>query len=186
MTDCETYFQYLRRRTFKGVLYRRLFLYPLLCRFIRGRALDIGCGLGDMLAFRPNTIGVDINGKTVEWCKGRGQDVRLMEKDVLPFPDASFDSAILDNVLEHLTDPAPLLAEIKRVLKPGGRLIAGVPGRKGFASDADHKTFYDEEAFLGVMREHGFTDKKIFYTPLKLKFLDKKMRQFCLYGVFTC
>lgn len=184
MTDAQTYFDYLRGRSFKGGLYRRFFLYPRLCRHLKGRALDIGCGLGDMLAFRPNTVGVDINDKTVAWCCQRGLEAYVMAPDVLPFEDSSFDSVSLDNVLEHLTAPAALLAEIRRVLKPNGRFLVGVPGRKGFASDPDHKIFYDEAGLLAAVFPAGFEKKKIFRTPLPFPWLDKRMRQFCLYGVF--
>jgi SAM-dependent methyltransferase len=45
----------------------------------------------------------------------------------LPFPDRSFDAAYSSNVLEHVTDPAPLHAEIRRVLRPGGRGIHVMP-----------------------------------------------------------
>jgi SAM-dependent methyltransferase len=45
----------------------------------------------------------------------------------LPFEDASFDTVLCTEVLEHLPDPASVLGEIARVLKPGGRLLATVP-----------------------------------------------------------
>jgi len=45
----------------------------------------------------------------------------------LPFPDRSFDAVYSSNVLEHVADPAPLYAEIRRVLRPGGRGIHLMP-----------------------------------------------------------
>lgn len=184
MTDSCAYFDYLRRCSLKGRFYRRLWLYPRLCRYLKGRALDIGCGLGDMLAFRPATIGVDINDKTVAWCKARGFEAYRMEPDVLPFEKDSFDSVILDNVLEHLSDPKPLLVEIKRVLKTGGLLVVGVPERKGFASDSDHKVFYGKAELQALMQEAGFSPKTLFYMPFRCSWLATRLRPYCLYGAF--
>ena len=45
----------------------------------------------------------------------------------LPFEDASFDTVLCTEVLEHLPEPSVVLGEIARVLKPGGRLLATVP-----------------------------------------------------------
>jgi len=182
--DDESYFNYLRRRSFKGAIYRRWWLYPRLCRYFTGKVLDIGCGLGDFLAHRPSTVGVDVNSKTVAWCQQRGLEAQLIANDTLPFADASYDGALLDNVLEHIRDPAPLLKETMRVLKPGGRLVAGVPGLCGFAYDVDHKVSYTEADLLRVMQQAGFTKDKIFYMPLHIKWLDQRLRQYCLYGVF--
>ena len=50
--------------------------------------------------------------------------------DALPFPDATFDLASANMVVEHLADPAATLAEIRRVLKPGGRFLIHTPNRR--------------------------------------------------------
>lgn len=54
-----------------------------------------------------------------------------MTPDHLPFDSESFDSVLIDNVLEHIEDPNSLLAEIKRVIRPNGGLLIGVPGVLG-------------------------------------------------------
>ena len=138
------YFEYLRTRSALGAMYRRCFLYPRICRRLAGRAIDVGCGIGDMLAYRRQTEGVDVNPHTVAYCRSIGLNAVHMEIDRLPHGADSFDSALLDNVLEHLADPRPLLLEIHRVLRPGGRFVVGVPGRKGWDSDDDHKVYYNE------------------------------------------
>ena len=117
----DEYHEFLQKRTLKSKLYRNYWLYPFLCRHPRGKTLDIGPGIGDFVKFRSNTIGVDINPDNVEFCtQERGLDIRLMEIDTLPFEDNEFDSINLDNVLEHLEEPTPLLDEVDRVLKSGG------------------------------------------------------------------
>ncbi len=184
MTAGEQYYNYLRQRSRLGLWYRHYWLYPCLSNFLYGRVVDVGCGIGDFLAYRKGTVGVDINPSNVEWCRLQGLDAHLMVPDVLPFADGSFESAVLDNVLEHLNVPQPLLREISRVLRPGGTVVVGVPGNRGYATDPDHKIFYDEVSLVSTMAELGFNLRRVFYAPMRSHWLDKLMRQYCLYGVF--
>lgn len=185
MNQHEDYFQYLKNRSRLGLAYRNYWLYPRLCRYLTGKVLDIGCGLGDFLRYRPDTVGVDINPDTISWCNSQGLRAELMQDGMLPFADNTFDAAVLDNVLEHIAKPEALLAEIKRVVKTGGVLLVGVPGTKGYASDADHKMFYTEEDLAEKITALGFTHQKTFHMPFKFDRLEKYMRQYCIYGVFV-
>jgi SAM-dependent methyltransferase len=181
MTCDPHYFQYLRTRSRWGVLYRRWWLYPRLASRLRGRALDIGCGLGDMLAYRPNTVGVDVNADSVRHCSTLGLDARRMLPDALPFDDASYDCAILD----HIEHPKPLLAEVRRVIRPGGVLLVGVPGTKGWACDADHKVFYGEHELRVVVEAAGFRCAEMFFSPLtRSRWLDRSLRLYAVWGQF--
>jgi SAM-dependent methyltransferase len=185
MTVHEDYFRYLTRTSLKGRLYHRYLLYPKLDRMLRGRCLDVGCGLGGMLAFRRNTVGVDVNPHTVADCRRRGLDARVMEPDRLPLRDAEFDSVLLDNVLEHLEQPAPLLGEIRRVLRPGGILVAGVPGQRGWTRDPDHKVFYDEDSLEACVEAAGFVRTRTAFAPLwRSRFLSRKVLQYCVFMQF--
>lgn len=181
----DKYFNYLLRRSQIGSMYRRYYLYPRLDRRLQGQALDVGCGIGDMLAFRPKTVGVDINPRTVEHCRSLGLQATMMQGDRLPFDATSFDSVLLDNVLEHIAEPVPLLAEIQRVLRPGGRLLVGVPGACGWDSDPDHKVYYGERELIKCVSAAGFVAREIFHTPLgQSLWLNSHMRQYCIYGAF--
>ena len=184
MAEHKQYFEYLQQRSKLGLLYRNYWLYPRLIRHLEGKTLDVGCGIGDMLKFNSSSVGVDINPKTVEFCKIQKLDARLMSGDYLPFDDNSFDSVLLDNVLEHLDNPISLLNEIKRVLCEDGSLLIGVPGEKGYDSDSDHKQFYNEKRLIKCLIDSGFFVDKVFYTPFKFKWFDKNISQYCLYGVF--
>jgi SAM-dependent methyltransferase len=185
MADDIDYNAYLLKRSRLGLFYRNNVLYPSISRHLTGRTLDIGCGIGDMLRFRPGTIGVDINPNNVEHCLGQGLAAQVMLPDVLPFEAGSFDSAILDNVLEHIAEPGPLLAEIKRVMRRNGTFVVGVPGRRGYACDDDHKIFYDEAGLQARVTAAGFAVKDVVHTPLRSSWLDRNMRQYCVYGVFS-
>ena len=186
MNDFDGYFSYLSKRSQVGLLYRRYLLYPKLSSCLRGKTLDIGCGIGDFLSFRAHTIGVDINPYAVEYCKKKGLDAHVMQPDQLPFAARTFDSVLLDNVLEHLDIPTKLLAEIKITMNPDGLVIIGVPGKKGWYSDPDHKIYYDEKSLTACMMNAGFKLQKVFYMPFgKSSFLSLKMRQYCMYAVFS-
>jgi SAM-dependent methyltransferase len=184
MTEYADYFDSLIRRKRAGLWYRNIWLYPRICRHLCGRVLDIGCGIGDMLSYRAHTVGVDVNPKAVAYCRSRGLIAHQMEPDVLPFPDAEFDGAMLDNVLEHLEKPEPLLAQTRRVVRTGGTFVVGVPGERGFASDPDHKRHYSEAALIRCIESAGFEPLRVFHQPFRCRPLDRYFRYYAIYGVF--
>lgn len=184
MAEHEQYFEYLTKRSWRAVVYRNFFLYPRLCYHLEGLTLDVGCGIGDMIKFRRNTIGADINPYLVDYCNKKGLDARLIRDGRLPFEDGTFQSVIMDNVLEHITSPDGLIKEIRRVIERNGRLVIGVPGVKGYRRDADHKVFYDEKKLTGTIQENGFIKSSIFYTPIKSNWMNQHLSFYCLFGVF--
>lgn len=185
--DLLAYSNYLRKRSVAGLLYRKFWLYPRLAQRLTGRVLDYGCGIGDFLRFRNNTIGADINGNNVAYCVQKGLEALSVENNHIPVEDGHFDGVMLDNVLEHVPADSvdPVIAEIKRVLKPGGTIVAGVPGHKGFHSDPDHKVMYTEDSLVALFARHGFEAKEVFLMPLAYRELEHILRQFCTYAVFT-
>jgi len=138
-----------------------------------------------MLAYRPGTVGTDINEHTVRYCTRRGLNAKIMIPDVLPFSDNEFDSVLLDNVVEHIQNPIPLLSEIRRVLDTRGLVLVGVPGIRGWRVDPDHKIEYDEPRLIHLMDNAGFQHSETFYTPFfRSEWLSRNIRQYCLYGLF--
>ena len=185
--DPLAYSDYLQKRSIVGFLYRKFWLYPRLARRLRGKVLDYGCGIGDFLNFRSNTIGADINEHNVAYCVRKGLEAIIVENNHVPVEDGYFDGVMLDNVLEHIPAESvdAVFVEIKRVLKPGGTILAGIPGRKGYHSDPDHKVMYTEDSLVALVAQHGFEVKEVFFMPISCRRLEWNVRQFCIYAVFA-
>jgi SAM-dependent methyltransferase len=67
-----------------------------------------------------------------------GQIDYVCDAASMPLPDAMFDAVLCTEVLEHVMDPASVIREIGRILKPGGRLILSAPLGSGLHQDPDH------------------------------------------------
>jgi SAM-dependent methyltransferase len=89
----------------------------------RGRVLDVGCGEKPYLPFFASVeeyVGLDV--EPTQWADLVG---RVEE---LPAEDASFDVVLCLQVLEHVDDPARAVRELRRVTRPGGRVLAATHG----------------------------------------------------------
>jgi SAM-dependent methyltransferase len=98
------------------------------------RVLDLGCGAGRFVAALAaagaDPVGVEVAEAALERARSvaPGADLRLAEPDgSLPLEHGSVDLVWCTEVLEHVADVAHLLLEVRRVLRPGGRLLATVP-----------------------------------------------------------
>ncbi len=180
----EEYFRHAQSITLKANLYRRFYLYPRLVKFLPNKTLDIGCGLGSFQSFKKNVIGIDINPFFVDYCKSLGHKSFLYKKPPYNFTNCSFDSVLIDNVIEHIFDPTNIIQEIYRILVPKGLCVVGVPGKVGFDAHADHKVFYEEGSLTELMEKNGFSTVKLFFAPFKWDYFSKNLGAYCLYGVF--
>ncbi|MCJ2067879.1 class I SAM-dependent methyltransferase [Methylobacterium sp. J-030] len=106
------------------------------------RILDIGCGPGT-LAKRLSedgaaVTGIDPGAAALEQARAAAPGVRFESAsgEALPFPDGSFDGAVLLNALHHVPDPAAALIEAARVLVPGGCVVVVEPLAAGSFFDA--------------------------------------------------
>jgi SAM-dependent methyltransferase len=93
------------------------------------RVLEVGPGPGELSSRIQSELGadvvaVDISERMVELAKARGVDAIVGDVQELPFADGSFDCAIAAWMLYHVPDVARGIAELARVLRPGGRLVA--------------------------------------------------------------
>ncbi len=99
------------------------------------RIADLGCGSGvftGLLSRRGyNCTGVDLSPKLIRIAREAHPGIDFQEGDIerLPFADGSFDGVLLAGVLHHLPELSKCAAEIKRILRPGGRFVAFDPNR---------------------------------------------------------
>jgi SAM-dependent methyltransferase len=83
------------------------------------------------------------------------------EKDPFPFGEASADTILLCNVLEHIYDYRFLLRQVRRILKEGGQLIGFVPFWVGYHPDPHDYFRYTGEALQRILAEADFKDTRI-------------------------
>jgi ubiquinone/menaquinone biosynthesis C-methylase UbiE len=102
------------------------------CSKAEGRTLEVAVGTGLNLPHYPadvELVGVELSPAMLERAQrrasdlGRDADLRLGDATALEFPDASFDSAVCTFSLCTIPDDAAAVAELRRVLRPGGRLL---------------------------------------------------------------
>lgn len=102
--------------------------------------LDLGCGPGGFLAAAAahcgSVTGVDVVPAFVNQCQATIDRLRIANARALlsdghrmPVDDATFDAAILVDVIHHCEDPVAVLADVRRVLRPGGRLLIFEPNK---------------------------------------------------------
>ncbi len=97
------------------------------------KLLDVGCGIGKLRRCCPspdiNFTGIDARRSSLDAALGNGYRVVLQTNlvDGLPFREECFDVVVCSHVLEHLERPEALAQDVRRVLRPGGILILGVP-----------------------------------------------------------
>jgi SAM-dependent methyltransferase len=149
-----------------------------------GVILEIGCSGGyflrDLTAARPSAeiIGSDYTLAALEHLGSRLDGVPLLQFDLTrcPLPDASVDAVVLLNVLEHIEQDAMALAQLYRILRPGGVMIAEVPAGASLYDAYDrhlmHFRRYDMPQFLSLVTGSGF------------EVLAKSHLGFCLFAPF--
>jgi SAM-dependent methyltransferase len=95
------------------------------------RVLDLGCRYGALTrayAEGNDVVGVDVDRDALAEAAKLGIETRWADvEQPLPFEDESFDVVVAGELLEHVRDPGRLVAEARRLLRPGGRLVGSVP-----------------------------------------------------------
>jgi SAM-dependent methyltransferase len=138
--------------------------------------LDVGCSSGDrLLAMKDAGLapsGVEIS-PAADFARERlGLDVRRGTLDAAHFEDARFRAVTLYNVLEHVHDPRALLAEVRRILAPGGCVAVQVPnaaslqarlfGSRWAAMDVPRDLYYYTPPLLArLLEDEGFAVSEV-------------------------
>jgi 2-polyprenyl-3-methyl-5-hydroxy-6-metoxy-1,4-benzoquinol methylase len=143
------------------------------------RVLDVGCGDGrfaaELAAHGASVVGIDVAEEPLRRARERNErlDLRLVAPaGGWPLEDASFDVVWAGEVIEHVADTAGWLSEVRRVLRPRGRLLMSTPNhglltrlyvaisRDAFEANfdplSDHLRFYTRRLLARVLHEFRF------------------------------
>jgi SAM-dependent methyltransferase len=120
-----------------------------------GRGLEIGVGTGRFAAPLGVQVGVDPSPAMLAHAVARGIQAVEGCAERLPFADASFDHALVVTTICFVDSPPALLAEAKRVLRPGGRLVIGFIDREStlgqhYLAHRHESAFYREATFVSA------------------------------------
>ena len=148
--------------------------------------LDLGCGDGQ-LTLRvamtgANVTAVDASPQMVAAARERGVEADQANAESLPYAEGTFDAVFSNAVLHWVRDHDAMLAEVHRVLKPGGRFVAEMGGhgnvaaicvaltavlaRHGLSGREESDTYYPTaEMYARRLREHGFHVERIALIP---------------------
>jgi 2-polyprenyl-3-methyl-5-hydroxy-6-metoxy-1,4-benzoquinol methylase len=150
------------------------------------RLLDVGCAEGlfarELVQADVHVFAVDVACEPLRRARAR---VASLETQIIPLagpwplPDASFDVVWSGETIEHVPDTAAWLSEIRRVLRPGGRLLLSTPhhgalarlslalSRRAFERHFDplgeHLRFYTRRSLTGLLHELGFPEARVFH-----------------------
>jgi SAM-dependent methyltransferase len=149
------------------------------------RFLDVGCGNGAFLPMAEklgySSIGIDPDPVAVAQGLSDGRDLRVGTLEANDLPSESFDHITLAHVFEHLHDPVAALAEVHRLLVPGGRLWIVQPNLAslGFAEFGPdwrglevprHMVLMTPKRLIGMLTTHGFTRAKLKKPPYEAQY----------------
>jgi 2-polyprenyl-3-methyl-5-hydroxy-6-metoxy-1,4-benzoquinol methylase len=135
-----------------------------------GRVLDVGCSTGYLaqrLQERGSTvIGIEMDERAAELARRFCEavyvgDIETME---LPFEAESFDVVLCGDLIEHLRDPQGVLARLRPLLRPGGRLVLSTPNIANWAMRLSllfGRFRYTEWGILDQTHTHFFTRKTL-------------------------
>jgi ubiquinone/menaquinone biosynthesis C-methylase UbiE len=132
------------------------------------RVLDIGCATGEYIQRLKDhgfeCVGVDSNTDYIREAEAKGNVVYTMDARHLEFPDKSFDTLLLFEVLEHIDDPVEVLREAKRVSRKN--ILITVPNCAGFDRlsrfgltfehmlERDHVNFFTKKELEELLSRH--------------------------------
>ena len=141
------------------------------------RILDLGCGTGTLIEHllqmfpEAEVVGIDVSEEMLKVAKQKlseSVELKLGSADNLPFPNNSFDVIVSTSVFHYFRDPIRVLQEVKRVLKPYGRLVitdwchdyltCRIYDFFMRCFDRAHFHTYQVDEFQGMLQSEGFQE----------------------------
>lgn len=151
------------------------------CPQRRGRWLEVGVGTGRFASELGIAEGIDLSPKMLEYAARRGIRTYTASAEHLPFPDKSFDGALMALALCFVQDARQALCESARIMRPSGTLVLGIIpssspwGKLYMRKAADRHPIYSLAAFLTISetaalaKEAGFVLREsasaLFWNP---------------------
>lgn len=140
------------------------------------KVLDLGCGTGGTMKALGDLAllaGLDMSLTAARFAAQRsGKTVLCGLATDLPVRDASLDAVLALDVFEHIADHGKAVAEVRRVLRPGGVLVATVPCHPALFSEHDkalhHIRRYTKEGFVTLLRFYGLDPIRATWTDATL------------------
>jgi SAM-dependent methyltransferase len=167
------YSEYVRNKhLYVNLFNRRLDELLLYTGGKRGRLLDVGCATGTLLELA-RLRGWDVNGVDIsEYATGIARDYYCLDVFTGELRDAEygegqFDVVVMDDLIEHVADPAALVRESRRILRPGGILTVNTPNRSGLwhllmgrrwfhYRQMEHTFFFSPTVMTDLLERDGF------------------------------
>ena len=162
-----------------GELHRTFFRHQLhqIERYVKsGRLLDVGCAMGFLLdeARRRGwqTQGVDLSEFASNYARAElGLPVFTGLLRDARYPDGHFDAVVMDDVIEHVGDPEAELAEVRRILRPGGVVLLHTPNADSFSyrvsgrhwvhlKPGEHLVYFSPRTLTALLEKLGFQTKE--------------------------
>jgi SAM-dependent methyltransferase len=127
--------------------------------------LDLGCGSGWLAEHFEHYTGVDSLPEAVAAARARGRNVLQADADApLPFEEAAFDAVVVKDVLEHVGDPVALVQEVRRVIRPGGRVFASSPDAQRWVwDDYTHRRPFTRKSLRLLFADQSFEVEHVGY-----------------------
>ena len=141
-----------------------------------GKLLDIGCSIGRLPRIARErgyeVLGLELGGRAAAHAReAYGLDIREELLEDCAFPDESFDVVTLIETLEHVPDPRRMVAEVHRILKPGGAFLVGVPNLRSLGVlvlgslartfNRNHLQYFDSGTLGRLLTEEGFVVRDV-------------------------
>jgi 2-polyprenyl-3-methyl-5-hydroxy-6-metoxy-1,4-benzoquinol methylase len=138
------------------------------------RVLDVGCGAGETLAYHASrgcqAYGLEVDENVKHIADSLGLNIVIGTLESNPFEPEFFDYIIMDQVIEHLSEPVSALKGASKMLKPEGRLILSTPNCRGWGRTVFgrkwinwhtpyHLNLFSKKSITIVIEEAGFEVK---------------------------